>query len=187
MAKLANFIAFQAGWWACILGAANDRPLIGPAVVVALIAVHLAVTRRRGELALVLFAVLLGLVLDGGLSAAGLLQFDASDAPFVGPLPLWMVALWANFAPSLGHALGWMRRRYWLGLLFGVLGGPSTYYAGTRLGALQFGDDPVTSLIGITLVWALAMPLMLLATERLLPEAVTDDELPPNGARPEAA
>ncbi|QDU69465.1 DUF2878 domain-containing protein [Engelhardtia mirabilis] len=187
--KLANFLAFQLGWWACVLGAAQERPLLGPAVVAALIVVHLAFTRRRGELGLVLFAALLGLVLDGGLAAGGLLRFDATDAPFVGPLPLWMVALWANFAPSLGHALGWMRRRYIVGLLFGALGGPTTYFAGVRLGALQFGDDMAASLIAITVVWAVAMPLLLLATERLLPEAVSsdgNDGPPPNGVRPEA-
>lgn len=167
--KLLNFLAFQAGWWTCILGAAQDRAWLGPAVVGGVIVAHLAVTRRRGEIALVLFAVLLGLVLDGGLAAAGLLVFEPVDGPFVGALPVWMVALWANFAPTLGHSLGWLRRRWWLAAAFGLLGGPSTYWAGTRLGALTFGEHGWGAVVGVGVVWTLALPALLLATERLLP------------------
>lgn len=175
MGKLANFLAFQIGWWACILSAADGRPVIGIGVAAVLVSAHLALVRSRGEVLLILTAGVVGLVLDGALAARGLLVFDELDAPFLGPLPLWMAALWMNFAISLNHVMAWMRGRYLIGVLFGVLGGPSTYFAGERLGALSLGPDLVESLVGIGIVWAVAMPALLFATERLLPRPETGE------------
>ena len=172
MAKVVNFIAFQAGWWGCVLGAAAGEGWIGPSLVGAAVAVHLATTdRRRGALALMLFSGFLGLLLDGLLAANDLLRFPADEGPWVGPLPLWMVALWVNIAPTLGSSLGWLRGRYVRGGLFGLLGGPTTYYAGTRLGALRFAPDTHESWLALAVTWTLSMVLLLLATERCLPAA----------------
>ncbi len=170
MKKLVNFLGFQAGWWACVIGAAEGPVWLGPAAVGAVVGLHLALNgSRRGELALMLFAALLGLMLDGTLAANGLLGFPGEAGPVVGPLPIWMVALWINVAPTLGSSLGWMRRRYLLGALFGLVGGPFTYYAGVRLGALSFAPDNWESFGALAVTWTLAMPALLFATERCLP------------------
>ncbi len=38
MRLLLNFAAFQIGWFACVLGAANGFPWLGPVVVAAVVA-----------------------------------------------------------------------------------------------------------------------------------------------------
>lgn len=180
MKKLVNFVGFQAGWWGCVWGSAQGNWWIGPVLVAVAIAVHLALNgNRRGELALMLIAGLLGLALDGLLTAGGLLRFPGYEGPNVGPLPLWMLALWINIAPTLGSALGWMRRRYVLGALFGFLGGPTTYYAGTTFGALMFAPDTYESWGALAITWTVAMVALQVATERCLP---AESAAPPSAA-----
>ena len=41
-----NVVAFQGGWLACVLGAANGMPWIGPAVCLPILALHLAWAAR---------------------------------------------------------------------------------------------------------------------------------------------
>ncbi len=43
---LVNFVAFQAGWFACVLSAANGRPWLGVLVVGLIVALHLRTARR---------------------------------------------------------------------------------------------------------------------------------------------
>lgn len=72
-----------------------------------------------------------------------------------------MVALWVNFATTLHTSLRWLLGRHALAALLGALGGPASYYAGARLGALTFPADPTVSLIVLALVWSVAMLLLL--------------------------
>ena len=71
-----NAIGFQLGWWACVLGVAHD--LQGPAMVCAviLIVAHLGTCRRTIEESVLMGAVvLLGVVMDSALQAAGIITF----------------------------------------------------------------------------------------------------------------
>ncbi len=171
MKKVVNFVGFQAAWWVCILTAASGPWWAGPAAVAGVVVLHLVLNGRvRGELALVAGAVLLGLVLDGILASLGLLAFPDYTGPTVGPLPIWMLALWANLATTFGSSLGWMRRRWVVGALFGAIGGPLTYMAGSRFDALALATDPSHSLGALAVTWTVAMLLLMHATERCLPE-----------------
>ena len=43
---VANFVLFQLGWLACVLGGASERPWLGPLFVVLFVAWHLHVALR---------------------------------------------------------------------------------------------------------------------------------------------
>jgi hypothetical protein len=75
--------------------------------------------------------------------------------------PPWMAALWPNFVTTLHTSLGWLAGRYRLAALLGAVGGPLSYYAGARLGALTFPSDPTFSLIVLAAVWSVAMLVLL--------------------------
>lgn len=166
MSKLVNFLAFQTCWFACVLGAAAGVYWLGPAAVAAFAAVHLSRVAAPGrDLRLGLALLLLGVVLDSLWTAAGLLRFERSG-PFLGLLPLWIGALWVNFALTLYHSLAWMRGRYLLGALLGAISGPLSYWAGVRLGALGFHPDVWPSLLVLAGSWAVALPVALLLAER---------------------
>ncbi len=160
MRRLINYLGFQAGWFACILGAAAGYPWLGAVVVTAIVAAHLAWNARRvSESLLIGLAAALGYIADSVLALGGCLQFEPQTL-LGAPSPIWMVALWANFAATLRWSLAWLDGRYAAGALLGALGGPLAYYAGARLGAVSF-ENPAAGLIAVAAEWAIATPLLL--------------------------
>jgi hypothetical protein len=163
---LINFIAFQVGWFACVLGAANGLPWLGPIVVAAAVALHLVRARRPlPELLLVCSAMGLGLVADTLLLATGWLSYPSGHW-LPGLAPYWIVAMWALFATTLNVSMGWMRGRPVLTFLMGAVGGPLSYLAGQKLGAIEL-NPPVYALAALALAWAMAMPLLMWLAGRL--------------------
>jgi hypothetical protein len=167
LAGLLNFLALQAGWFACVLGAAHGRPWLGPVVVAVLVAGHLARhPRRRRELLVIACVAPLGAALDSLQQALGWIRYEGP--PLLGVLaPLWIVALWVLFPITFHGSMGWLRRRPLLAALLGATGGPLGYVGGERLGALEILPERWTSLGGMALFWGLAMPGMLWIAERL--------------------
>ena len=161
MKKLANFALFQLGWFSCVLGAANGLPWAGPLVVLAAVAVHLALVRRPAlELKLVLAAALLGLLADSLLLATGWVAYPNGEwVP--GFAPYWIIAMWVLFATTLNVSMRWLRRSMPLALIAGAVGGPLSYLAGERLGAIQF-VEPALSLAALAIAWAIALPVLVL-------------------------
>ena len=174
---VANFLGFQLCWIACAVGAAQGYPIVGPAVVIVWLALHLeriepgphdaaASARNRWiELRLLLASALFGYALDSLLAIGGVLGFPAHAGP-AWPTTPWMVALWAAFAGTLRHSLDWTRRRYALGALAGAVFGPLAYRAGDALGAITLADPPF-GLLAVAAAWAVAMPLLLWIRERI--------------------
>jgi hypothetical protein len=166
MAVAANLLLFQAGWFACVLGAARGFPWQG-ALVALLIAAFIAIRSPHplDELVLIAVAALVGFAFDSALALAGWVDFEGA-MPTQLVAPVWMVALWALFATTLNVSLRWLREWPALGVLFGAIGGPVAYYAGERLGALQFAD-PLPGLVAVAAGWALATPLLVGLAQRL--------------------
>lgn len=116
-----NLLAFQAGWFATVLGGANGLPWLGPVAVLAAIGLHLMLAAQRPvELRLLLVAFSLGLVFENALLHVGLIAY-ADDPAWV---PVWMLALWPLFATTPNRALAWFRPRLGLAALAGALAGP---------------------------------------------------------------
>lgn len=162
---LVNFVAFQLGWFACVLAAANASAWLGMLVVGLVVALHLVLAERPGqELRLVALALLMGLVFDSLLVNSGWLRY-ASPGPFSGLAPYWILGMWALFATTLNVTMGWLKDKPALAALLGAVFGPLSYMAGQRLGALEFVDFR-SGMLALAVVWALAMPLLMLAAAR---------------------
>lgn len=158
---LINVVAFQLGWLATVLAAANQLPWLSLVVLVVLLAVHFywVADARKADIKLLSAAIVLGVIWDSLLMQGGWTAFSA--APLFGALvPYWMLVLWVLFATTLNHSLKWLKGRWWLAAVFGVLGGPLSYFAGQRLGALVL-PELMPSLIAIALGWAVLTPLLL--------------------------
>lgn len=160
MSKALNFAAFQAGWFACILGAANGMTWLGPVVVGAFLASMLARRRRVAFVLRLTGAAGLGLVADTILLRAGILSFGAGSVS-----PLWMTALWPNLAATLDSSLCWFSRRYVLAAASGAVAGPLAYCAGDRLGAIRLDPSPF-AVVAVACEWLAAFPLLVLLTDR---------------------
>jgi hypothetical protein len=167
MRRLANVAMFYVGWFTCVAGAGRGRVWVGPLVVAALLLVHLSLTADRArETCLILTVGLVGFAVDTLQASIGLYSFaHAEGSP--GLCPPWMVALWMLFATTLNEALGWLAGRHVLAAALGALCGPASYVAGARLGAIHLSPDTIASLGGIGLVWALAMPVVLITRDAL--------------------
>ena len=163
---LQNFILFQAGWFACVLGGASAEYMwAGTVVAAVIVAVHLArATNLRSEALLVLLTAAVGTAWDSGLMMAGLYTFH-NGAVVSGLIPVWMIAMWLLFATTLNVSMTWMKGRYLLAAIFGAIGGPVAYYAGHRLGAVDFNNTSMT-MIAVAVGWSIIMPTLMLLTTR---------------------
>jgi hypothetical protein len=187
--KIVNFVGFQSGWFACVLGAAAGCPWLGLVVVAGVVALHLALRRPRGpEILLLLAAGALGYVMDSVLVLAGVIGFTP-EARLGGPSAVWMVALWVNLGTTLNVSLGWLRGRYLAAAAMGAIAGPLAYWAGVRLEAVTFGLPLPVALAVISVEWAVSMPALIGINAALQPRAgrqrdATTTELHPAEAQP---
>ena len=156
-----NALAVNAGWFACVLGAAWGAPLAGPLAVAALLVLHWRLFRpAAGEWKLLAAAGLTGLVVDSALGLSGLLVYTNGTAWLPWLAPLWLVALWVNLGTALNHCLGWLEGRPWLASALGAVGGSAAYFGGVRLGALEFGHGTAAGVLVIAAVWAAVFPAL---------------------------
>lgn len=152
-----NLLLFQAGWFAAVLGAANGMPWLGHFAITAILAFHLyRAANPAREAGLILGVLAVGLVFESILAASGWVAY--ADHAAATP-PLWMIALWANFAATLNVALRSLRHRGWQLALLGLAGGPLAYWGGASLGVMTWLDVwPV--LAYLALGWAVLTPLL---------------------------
>ena len=154
-----NAVLFQAGWLACVWGAAYGYAPEGALLALAIVAWHVAnAPRPGGEALLALAAASIGLCFESLLVAAGWVRVEGGV--------YWLVILWALFATTLNSSLRALQPRPWIAAAVGALGGPLAYYAGARIGALVF-LQPAAMLAALAAGWALATPLLLSAARRL--------------------
>ena len=163
MRAVVNFIAFQIGWFAAVLGAGHGMAWLGVLIVPLVLLLDLVLSADwRQELIVALAAAVMGFAVDTGLVAAGVF----APVPFLVPRPfspLWMVMLWVNQATTLNSCMGWLRGRYLAGALFGAVGGPLAYLSGAKLGAASLPSTNGLLILGIT--WAVAFPALLAVAE----------------------
>lgn len=165
VAKIVNFVMFQAAWFAAVLGAAHLKPLWGTGAVLAVIAVHLAMSARPlQEAKLVGIVCVVGFVAETFVALQGYVAYP-SGQPILYLAPYWMVALWGLLAIALNVTMRWLKTRLWLAALLGAIAGPASFVSGVQLGGASFVQaNPalITSAIG----WALLMPLLVALSNR---------------------
>ena len=161
-----NFLLFQAGWFACVIGAAKGLPLLGPATVAVAVMIHLFLAHQpQSESLLLVFAALLGAVFDSLLAQSGNLNY-VNGMLWPGTAPYWIVSMWVLFATTLNVSMKWLRGRYGVAALLGLIGGPLSYLGGAELGGLMF-VDLTASLIMLAVGWALIMPALVWVAKQL--------------------
>jgi len=126
--------------------------------------VHLALTVERGrELMLILAVGLIGLALETLQLSLRVFEFESASPGSWLP-PLWIAALWLQFATLLSSSLHWMLGRPVMAFFAGFAGGPLAFLAGERLGAVAIGEPRLASLAILALVWGLALPTLFVLT-----------------------
>ncbi len=159
--RVLNYILYEAGWFACILGAAWGHPWLGTLLGVVPVLVHVALVQRRADaVALILATAAIGLVVDTTQIALGTLHFTAGTlVPWLPPP--WLTLIWAQFAITFHFGLRWMKGRPERALLFGLIGGPLAFLCGRRLGVVTLHPELWPSLLSLAVTWGLALPAAL--------------------------
>jgi len=160
-----NAAVFQVGWLCCVLAGANQVPWLGTALALLIVLWHVSSANDiRKELSLILIVVAIGAVWDSLLVYAGWLQYP-SGTLISGTAPHWIIAMWALFATTLNVSLRWLKHRPLPGLVLGAVAGPAAYFAGYKLGGVQF-PDMTTALLALAGGWAVLMPLLMALSNR---------------------
>lgn len=156
-----NVALYYAGWIACVIGASSGRWVTGTAIAGCLVLVHHAMaTERDVELRLAVAVAGIGTLIDSVQTALGLLVFHVGQ-PIDWLAPVWVIVLWPLFATTLRYALYWLNTRPLTGAALGVFGGPLAFYAGHRLGAVDFHPTTGLSLGVLAIVWGILIPCLL--------------------------
>lgn len=182
---LINLVLFKAGWLACVMLAAADRPALATLAVVAVVVVHLlraAVPVK--EAVFLLAAALIGLTWESFLLSTGLLQYPESSQSGAWA-PHWIVAMWVLFATTVNHGLEWIKRNWMLCSAMGLIGGPLAFWAGAGMGAVSF-SDPVLALFAIGAGWSLLLPLLALLSDTITDSAFLEPKPARRDRRPAA-
>ena len=160
MAMLINIAAFKIGWLSSVIGGAQQMPWLGPLAALVVLSIHFYTARRPSrEIALIVFAAVLGAVFDSALLAAGWVQYSSGlFSDYVAPY--WIITMWMLFATTLNVSLRWMRERPLLASVFGLFGGPLAYIAGQKIGGIILVNE-VAALAALGIGWAIIMPLLL--------------------------
>ena len=77
-----------------------------------------------------------------------------------------MIALWAVFATTLNVSLRLLHNRHVVAAVLGAVAAPLAYYAGSRLGAVEFVNVG-TALLVIGAGWVVLMPVLVSLAARL--------------------
>ncbi len=178
ISKLVNIVAFQTVWFASVLGAANGWPWLGTLCLAPFLVWQLSTSRdpTYDRNALLLMGAA-GLIVDSAYPLAGVASY-ASPWPSPRLAPVWLLMMWLNLALTMNQSLAWLRGRYLLAALFGGLGGGLSYWAGWRLGAVEFLWPPWAAACLIGLVWAILLPLAYAFLERSAPISTESAQSP---------
>ena len=160
-----NFILFQIGWFACVIGAAKQMPWLGVATVVAIVAWHLTQAKQaKKEVQLLIIALVIGGTFDQIMLNHQLITYQAHGWSSM-LVPVWILALWAEFVTVLNVSLRWMKGRWLIAVLFGAIGGPLAYMGAEKLGAVTLNHLPVSYIV-LSVGWACLTPLLLKLSQK---------------------
>ena len=167
---LVNYVLYQIGWFACVLGGAWHRPWTGCLIALALIGVHLMRSRERAlEVRLIALATAVGVIVEMIQIATGTYRFTSGTAIDALP-PAWLLTMWAQFATTFRSSLRPVIMRPARAVFLGAAGGPLGFLAGERLGAVTLLPPLTHGLLRLSISWAVALALFSLVVRRVAPE-----------------
>ena len=172
--QLVSYTLYQIGWFACVLGAASQRPWTGCLIGTILVVVHVALSVERVlEVQLLVLATAVGAAVEMIQIAAGTYRFTSRTETDALP-PAWLLAMWARFATTFRFSLRNVVIRPVLAVLFGAAGGPIAFLAGERLGAVTLLPPLAQSLLRLSISWAIALVVFSAVLRRIAPERAAD-------------
>lgn len=158
--KILNFILLQTVWFALVVGVVYQHIWLGLGFFVAFVVWQLhPVNRSQSDIRLALTLAVLGLALDSLWLQLGLISYEM-QWPYSFLAPVWILMLWIAFGLTVNHSLAWIFEYKTMGVLMGAIGGPLSYVAAQKFGAVTL-NEPVVALTALAIGWTLVMLLII--------------------------
>lgn len=155
-----NFVLLQMVWFALVVGVVYQHIWLGTGLVLAFMVWQLhPVNRKTNDITIVLTLMVLGLVLDSAWLQLGLISYEM-QWPHSFMAPVWIIMLWTAFGLTINHSLAWIFEYKVIGVLMGAIGGPVSYLAAQRFGAVTL-NQPVWALAALAAGWTLVMVILI--------------------------
>lgn len=151
-----DILIYQAVWLVSVLAGAWGAGWIG---LVAVSALAIVFADSPARIAIWLLAGLIAWSSDAAVGWLGGVVY-AHHAPNWLPSPLWMLALWMNFAVMADPILSFLRGRFAVGAAIGAVGGPLAYAGAAGLGAVSI-PKLFTAMPLVALQFAIFVPLLI--------------------------
>lgn len=163
-----TLFAYEAVWFAAVIGAGHGQWWPGVLTTFAFAAWRLAASAHRTvEWRLLAVALFIGLVLENLWVRSGLLRY-AAPWPWA-ESPAWLIALWLAFALTIVPLFRYLHARPVLAAVFGACGGPLAYLGAARGWHAVLLPTPMwPSLLALAAGWAIALPLLTTLARRWL-------------------
>lgn len=163
-------VSFQVLWFSVVELASIKRSALAAALNLAWAGGLMMSQREEARRLLLMWGgggALIGLIGDGASLYMGL--YIPAEPPLIPYVPLWLITLWIAFAMFAPLSLNWALRRPLIAVAFGAIGGPLSYLAGVKWGAMAFGSSASLSLSVTGALWGASMYLAArISTSRLL-------------------
>jgi hypothetical protein len=167
MPGLINFMLFQLGWFACVLGGAHNYTVTGSITALAIIAYYvISSPTPAGTIRFLIAVTVIGAVFESLLVITDMAHYQYGQwSSYLAPY--WMMLMWPVFATTINSSLSWLTAlKTPLISLIAAITAPLAYYAGFKLGAVEFPEITL-SLAIIAMSWAFLMPLVVYLSVRL--------------------
>jgi hypothetical protein len=166
MAFFINFIGFQIGWFACVLGAVYEMELLGILIALIIVFYHIiSQPNRCDEISIIFAAVIIGLLWESWVLGLNILRYPSHPDIFFWA-PHWLIVMWALFATTINLSMGWLKGRWILAMLMGAVFGPLAFVGGEKLNAVVFLDQTLCIIV-LSVGWGLLLPLLLWLAGRI--------------------
>ena len=161
MSLVINVLIYQIIWFLCVF-----KGDFGAFLSLGLLIGHLLWSPlRKADLQMMCVLLIMGLIIDGLISYAGVVSYRVDGVP----IPFWLAVIWLALAILPHHSLRWLKGRPLLSSLFAAVGGPLAYWAGVKAGSATFNAPLFSSLTLLAIVWALFWPIAMSVANRLAP------------------
>lgn len=157
---LAKLLAFQLLGFALVASPALHLDVFAVALLCLWLPLHLYFSPRAGaDRRMLLAALLLGPSCDLVLLHSGLIEYHGISLGSGLP-PLWIYAMWANFALLFQHSLRILGRHLWLSIPLALVSAPLAYFGGSALGAATLAQPIWLPLSVVALCWLVIVPTL---------------------------
>lgn len=160
-----NFILLQLVWVGFIVGVSHDSVWIGLLIFMVMMGWQLHPDNRQdSDLVVIAVSVAAGAILASIWSVSDLVVYE-SHWPSADISPWWILLLWAGLGASFNHSLQWIQRNPYLAGTVFAFGGPVSYLAAERFGAVVI-NRPVLTLSLMAVGWFLVGFLLTVVVRR---------------------